>query len=156
VFIQAKNAHYGFDFCPAFWDWIIDAAERTFAASLDRIRDELKDGKDELATWAHHHPELFLPPDEATVASLAVLAAAVGAARINGSPYNDAAISEFLASGDYYLIAHAHAHGHAVVTHERESDTLRKVKIPNACQLVGVSSALPWEMLRADGAKFQL
>jgi hypothetical protein len=22
VFIQAKNLHYGFDFCPAFWDWI--------------------------------------------------------------------------------------------------------------------------------------
>lgn len=20
VFIQAKNRHYGFDFCPAFWD----------------------------------------------------------------------------------------------------------------------------------------
>ncbi len=22
VFIQAKNLHYGFDFCPAFWDWL--------------------------------------------------------------------------------------------------------------------------------------
>jgi hypothetical protein len=22
VFIQAKNLHYSFDFCPAFWDWI--------------------------------------------------------------------------------------------------------------------------------------
>ena len=21
VFIQAKNLHYGLDFCPAFWDW---------------------------------------------------------------------------------------------------------------------------------------
>jgi Domain of unknown function (DUF4411) len=21
VFIQAKNLHYSFDFCPAFWDW---------------------------------------------------------------------------------------------------------------------------------------
>lgn len=24
VFIQAKNLHYGLDFCPAFWDWLID------------------------------------------------------------------------------------------------------------------------------------
>ena len=23
VFIQAKNLHYGMDFCPAFWDWLI-------------------------------------------------------------------------------------------------------------------------------------
>ncbi len=22
VFIQAKNLHYGFDFCPAFWQWL--------------------------------------------------------------------------------------------------------------------------------------
>jgi hypothetical protein len=25
VFIQAKNLHYGFDFCPAFWQWLIDS-----------------------------------------------------------------------------------------------------------------------------------
>lgn len=25
VFISAKNLHYGFDFCPAFWDWLIRA-----------------------------------------------------------------------------------------------------------------------------------
>ena len=23
VFIRAKNLHYGFDFCPAFWDWLV-------------------------------------------------------------------------------------------------------------------------------------
>lgn len=26
VFITAKNLHYGFDFCPAFWDWLDRAA----------------------------------------------------------------------------------------------------------------------------------
>lgn len=25
VFIQAKNLHYGLDFCPAFWQWLIEA-----------------------------------------------------------------------------------------------------------------------------------
>jgi hypothetical protein len=23
VFIAAKNLHYGLDFCPAFWDWLV-------------------------------------------------------------------------------------------------------------------------------------
>jgi hypothetical protein len=23
VFISAKNLHYGLNFCPAFWDWLI-------------------------------------------------------------------------------------------------------------------------------------
>ena len=27
VFIQAKNLHYGFDFCPAFWDWIDEQSQ---------------------------------------------------------------------------------------------------------------------------------
>ena len=28
VFIQAKNLHYGFDFVPAFWDWLLQAEPR--------------------------------------------------------------------------------------------------------------------------------
>lgn len=24
VFIAAKNLHYGLDFCPAFWEWLIE------------------------------------------------------------------------------------------------------------------------------------
>ena len=27
VFISAKNLHYGFDFCPAFRDWLIEGHE---------------------------------------------------------------------------------------------------------------------------------
>jgi hypothetical protein len=27
VFIAAKNLHYGLDFCPAFWDWLIEKHE---------------------------------------------------------------------------------------------------------------------------------
>jgi len=25
VFISAKNLHYGMDFCPAFWEWLMTA-----------------------------------------------------------------------------------------------------------------------------------
>jgi len=33
VFISAKNLHYGLDFCPAFWEWLIErnAAGRVFS-----------------------------------------------------------------------------------------------------------------------------
>ena len=36
VFIQAKRLHYGMDFCPAFWDWLIarNAANEVFSALL--------------------------------------------------------------------------------------------------------------------------
>jgi hypothetical protein len=33
VFIQAKNLHYGLDFCPAFWKWLTEknASEKVFS-----------------------------------------------------------------------------------------------------------------------------
>jgi len=52
VFIQAKNLHYGFDFCPAFWDWLIaeNAAERVF--SIEKVGDEVQAVQDDLSVWA--------------------------------------------------------------------------------------------------------
>jgi hypothetical protein len=41
VFIQAKNLHYGLDFCPAFWDWLIqnNTAKKVFG--IEKVEDEL-------------------------------------------------------------------------------------------------------------------
>jgi len=40
VFIQAKNLHYGFDFCPAFWDWIDRGHTAGVVYSIDSVRAE--------------------------------------------------------------------------------------------------------------------
>jgi hypothetical protein len=53
IFIQAKNLHYGFDFCPAFWDWINEAHTAGAVYSIDSVRTELQAGTDELTTWAN-------------------------------------------------------------------------------------------------------
>ena len=42
VFIRAKNLHYGFDFCPAFWDWLVDRNRAGTVASVERVADELR------------------------------------------------------------------------------------------------------------------
>ena len=44
VFIQAKNLHYGFDFCPAFWDWLVVQNEAGKVASIEKVGDELRAG----------------------------------------------------------------------------------------------------------------
>ncbi len=49
-----------------------------------------------------------------------------------GQSYEPAAVSTFLQVADYYLVAHALAHGHIVVTHEIVSTSTRKIKIPDA------------------------
>ena len=71
VFIQAKNLHYGLDFCPAFWDWLIagNAAKQVF--SIEKVGDEILAGGDQLADWASDRgPDFFLKPDTKLLAAL--------------------------------------------------------------------------------------
>jgi hypothetical protein len=70
--------------------------------------------------------------------------------------YRPAAVSAFLQNADYYLIAHALAHDHVVVTHEVASDGVRQVKIPNVCIGVQVKCMTPFAMLRKERARFIL
>jgi hypothetical protein len=55
VFIEAKNRHYGFDFCPAFWDWIDRAHAAGNVFSIDSVRIELTGGNDDLACCSRCH-----------------------------------------------------------------------------------------------------
>jgi L-ascorbate metabolism protein UlaG (beta-lactamase superfamily) len=72
----------------------------------------------------------------------------------NGAGYEPAAVATLLQGADYYLVAHAHAHHHVVVTHEVVAHSAKKIKIPNACLGVGVRYVTPSEMLRAERARF--
>lgn len=152
IFIQAKNLHYGFDFCPAFWDWLDRENSRGTVFSIEKVGDELEAGNDELAAWAlARKTTLFLQPDEKVFAAFANVSAWA-----NGHGYDAAAVSTFLQRADYYLVSQAKAHDHIVVTHEVPSPSVLKVKIPNACIGVGVKCVTPYEMLRIVGARFIL
>jgi Domain of unknown function (DUF4411) len=151
VFIQAKNLHYGFDFCPAFWKWLEQQHEARAVFSVEKVFGELKAGADPLAEWAEARPDFFLKPDEAVVPSLQTVsnwAANAG--------YEPAAVNTFLQVGDYYLVAHAHAHDFTVVTHEVPANSAKKIKIPNACIQLEVACITPYEMLRTERARFVL
>lgn len=152
VFIQAKNLHYGFDFCPAFWDWIDQAHAAGSVFSIDGVRGELIGGDDELSTWARQRSNtFFLEPDANSVPSLQATSTWV-----NSAGYEPAAVSTFLQVADYYLVAQAHAHHHTVVTHEIVSNSTKRIKIPNACLGLRVRYVTPFEMLRAERARFVL
>jgi hypothetical protein len=162
VLIEAKDRHYGFDFCPGFWAWLVREREVGNVFSVEKIHEELTASHDELSTWAEAQgPGFFLVPDGATTSSLATVAALVAGMRVNNQPYLPAALATFLASGDYYLIAHAHAHGHVVVSHETghangQQASLKRLKIPDVCQAVGVVCVDPFRMLRQGGAVLTL
>jgi Domain of unknown function (DUF4411) len=152
VFIQAKNLHYGLDFCPAFWDWLIqnNAAGEVF--SIEKVADEIAAGGDELSTWAAQRgPDFFLKPDAAILTALGTISTWA-----TSQNYEAAAVSTFLQVADYYLVGHALAHGHTLVTHEIASPSTKRIKIPNACIGVGVKFMTPYEMLRRERARFVL
>lgn len=152
VFIQAKNLHYGFDFCPAFWEWLATQNATGIVASIEKVSDELVGGGDALADWAHAQGKtFFLPPDDAVLPALGQVSAWA-----TGQAYEPAAIATFLQVADYWLVAHAKAHDCVVVTHEVPSDSVRKIKIPNACIGLGITCMSPYEMLRRERARFVL
>lgn len=98
VFIQAKNLHYGLDFCPAFWDWLIagNSAQQVF--SIEKVGDEIAAGGDELADWAAERgPDFFLPPDAKLLPALRSVSVWATSQR-----YEPAAVNTFLQIADYY------------------------------------------------------
>ncbi len=152
VFIRAKNLHYGLDFCPAFWDWLVASNAARLVFSVEKVGDEVQAIADELSEWAEiRGPGFFLPPDATVFPALAAVSAWA-----NGQHYEPSAVSTFLQVADYYLVAHAHAGKYTVVTHEIPSASTRKIKIPDACIGLGIKCMTPYEMLRREQARFVL
>ena len=152
VLISAKNNHYGFDFCPAFWEWIDGAHTAGAVYSVERVYDELIERGDELSEWCRQRRSFFLTltaPDITAVGRVNRWA--------NDSPdYDPAAKAEFADAADSFLVAQALAGRHSVVTHERISDGRKRIKVPNAAAAHGVPFATPFHMLRVERARFVL
>jgi hypothetical protein len=152
VFIEAKNRYYGLDFCPAFWEWVIQQHRAGRVFSIEKVGDELAAGQDQLATWASGFGAgFFLPPNPAMLPSLSAVSQWV-----SGQGFLPSAVTEFLQGADYYLVASAHANNHVVVTHEVHSNAVKRVKIPTVCIGMGVKFMNTFEMLRKEQARFIL
>lgn len=152
IFIQAKNLHYGFDFCPAFWNWLIVENKNGRVFSTEKVEDEIYAGDDELKIWAKEQSSnFFLRPDEKVLEQFAKVSEWA-----NNQHYEPAAISTFLQVADYYLICHALGHDFIIVTHEVPDGAKKRIKIPNACVGLGIKFMNPYEMLRREKARFVL
>lgn len=151
VFIQAKNLHYGFDFCPAFWDWVMRHNKSGQVYSIDKVADEIFAGEDELTQWAKSNPSLFLKTDTKVVSTFGQVSEWV-----NNQSYEPAAVNTFLQLADFYLVAHALAGSYTVVTHEIPANSIKRVKIPNVCAGLSLNFVTPYQMLRHEKANFVL
>lgn len=153
IFIAAKNLHYGMDFCPGFWDWMIEANRAGKLLSIRAVQDDLAAGGDELADWANvRGADFFIAPVQKDLDALGRVAEWID----QHQAYTPAAKQTFLGCSDYFVVAQALAGGHTVITHEKPENSLHRIKIPSVCVAMNVKYMTPWQMLRAEGARFVL
>lgn len=154
VFVQAKKDYYRFGTFPGFWALMKRLAHDGTITSVEAVRREILARQDDLSSWigAECPGHLFVPPDAAT----ATAAGEVSKWAAGRTPqYRPDALATFYSAADYLIVAHARAHGHTVVTHELPSpQSLTKVKIPDACNALGVRWMNSYKMLELVGARF--
>jgi hypothetical protein len=153
VFITAKNFHYAFDVFTAFWDWLDTCAETGEIASTDMVYDEHADQGDELAAWVRDRKESLFHV-ESTSQAVAEQVAEIGR-WMNSVPFRAHVQAEFMDGADPFLAGTAQVRGDTIVTLETfDAACRKKVKLPNACQHLGVSYETTYQMLSRLNARF--
>lgn len=148
AFIQAKRKFYGLDFCPGYWRTLIWHQQQGRICSIDKVRDEIMRGADDLAAWVEQE---FGTTGFATTSTAAVAEVyAQMLAWVMAQPhFHESARAEFQQVADGWLVAYAKASGCTVVTLE-EYDPVRRNKVPlvNVCRTFDVATITPFELLR--------
>lgn len=154
--IEAKNKHYGMDFCPAYWEFLDNEAGKTTLASIDMVLGELEEYGDSLSEWSKEREEsLFIVHSESEDIQKKFIEIAdyVNQHKI----YSESEKARFLSGADPWLIAAGNVLGASIVTHEAlVPSNSTKVKIPNVAKEFNVSWIDPFEMIRGLGGIFGL
>lgn len=153
VLITSKNGYYAFDIVPGFWNWLEQEhrANKVFVAQS--VADEVIAGSDELAVWMKAQPASFrLTPGDTELASLKAVSEWAHTAG-----FKDAAVSAFLSGADYFNVAQAGSLDYCVVTLETpDPNSKKRIKIPDACEAMGVKWMNLFKMLKHENAQFHL
>lgn len=152
VFIEASRRYYSFDIAPGFWQALI--AHTGSVLSIDRVRNEISQAKDDLSQWANNdfHHSFQSTSDAAVVKAYANI---IQWAQ-QQSQYTNAAKAEFAEAdnADAWIVAYALATGCVVVTQEVAAPEAKsKIKIPDVCRAFNVPCIDTFEMMRRLGIR---
>lgn len=146
VFIQAKNFHYRFDFCQAFWQWLTDGHAAGLIFSSAKVLQELNGGNDDdlVKQWASQLPDSFFIPDTHDNQVMRAYGRVMEWNSTNNH-YLKQAKDEFARfdNADAFLIAAAMAHKFILVTHEARNPARKnKILIPDAANALGIDDSI--------------
>jgi hypothetical protein len=153
VFIEAARRYYAFDLAPRFWETLIRHARDGRIQSIDRVKQELGKGHDELADWSKtHFSDAFASTNEDDIVQC--FGEIMGWIQVQNQ-FTNGAKADFANGADAWLVAYAKVKDCVVVTHEVPApDAKTRIPIPNACQAFGVPFVDTFEMLRRLGVQF--
>jgi Domain of unknown function (DUF4411) len=156
VFIQAKRTFYPFEVCPGYWKAMSWHRKSGRVMSIDRVRDEIERGGDDLWSWVQtaYGQDGFASVDEPSVTRWFGEMAAWVQAQPHFLPQ---ARTEFASEevADGWLAAYAKSRSSTVVVtlEEFNAESRRKVQLPNICKAFEVEWITPFQMLRRLGVE---
>lgn len=156
-FITAKNKHYPFDIASSFWTKIQQLADAGKIVSIDKVKNEINRGNDNLKEWCgNNFQPVFFADSSLIIPSYQQVSTWASSRNDHFFP---AAITEFLNAdeADAWIIAYALANNNqgVVVTSEiSKPGKKNRILIPDACNELGVSCMSVIDMLRALGETF--
>ena len=152
VFIEAKRRYYAFDLCPGFWKSLLYHNSIGNLESIDRVRKELLEGKDNLAAWSKKTTSLFSSTESepVTTAYRSILQWVQSQDR-----FSNFEKSRFADDVDAWVIAYAKANNVVVATEEKSAPYSHKeIKIPDVCKHFNIKCIDTFDMLRKLGIVF--
>ena len=153
-FFEALRTSYPFDVVPSFWIKVKELAEQGKIISIDKVKKELLQNKDELSDWIIDNlPEDFFKDTSYVVPNYATL---TGWVYSKSGQYSPTAISEFLDAdeADAWLVAFAMTYGNQIVTHEvSKPNSKSRVMLPDAANPFNVICIKTVDLFRSLGVK---
>ncbi|UWG68941.1 MAG: protein of unknown function DUF4411 [Bacteriophage sp.] len=139
IFVESKK-NLPMDVWPIFWTKMVELINSGIIHSIDKVKEEIDRGGDELTEWIHNNAPkgFFLTQDSAVLTKLAETISWDQNCPIN---FTQSAISGYANVADSYLVATAAAKNMVLVTYEKSNPQRRnRVMIPDACNAIGVRS----------------
>ena len=154
--IRPARAYYPFDFAPSFWQQLRPKISLDKIAVLDKVRDELLKGTDELSTWISDLPnECILSTQDTQILQkyrdvLSFIQ--------QSDKYSEAALRRWsqLDIADPWLIAAAKVYGYTLLSFEQSAGTIpegsrsKNPKLPDVARHFQVPYTSLFDMMRQE------
>ncbi len=139
MFVESKK-NLPMDVWPTFWARMVELVNSGRIHSIDKVREEIDRGGDELTDWIHDNAPhgFFLAQDSAVLTKWGETIAWAQDCPIG---FTQSAISGYANVADSCLVATAAAKNMVLVTYEKSNPQRKsRVMIPDACNALGVRS----------------